>query len=58
MGASVQLLAPLAMVLLPCNSTDVWKKPQGSGLLAAARKSQRYLNVCWGAGKERKIKKK
>lgn len=33
------------------------KKPQGSGLLAAPRKSQRYLNVHWGAGEERKIKK-
>ncbi|TKC35948.1 hypothetical protein EI555_010809 [Monodon monoceros] len=57
MGTSVSLLAPLALVLLLCNSTDVWRKPQGSGLLAASRKSQRYLSVYCGAGEERKIKK-
>lgn len=48
---------PSGTSFIALNSTSVWKKPQGSGLLAAARKSQRYLNVHWGAGEERKIKK-
>lgn len=39
------------------SAAPVCGKNLDSGLLAAPRKSQHYINVRWGAGEERKIKK-
>lgn len=52
MGTSVSLLAPLALVLLLCNSTDVWKKTPRFWPLSCFQEksalSQCVLRSRWG----------